>query len=130
SRHLRCKPEGFSGVVGCVLWPDDFPRHKDEVREDRVCLVRGTVERTREEPGLVLTRILGLEQAQQEMATGLWLLMRLGREPADIDRLALVLRRSPGHCPVYLTIRDGASKTALLRLGRDFAVNPSAYDHD
>lgn len=130
SRYLRCKVEDFTGSVECVMWPDDFARNKDEVLEDRVCVVKGTVERTREEPGLVLTRILGLEQARQEMATGLWLLMRLGREPADIDRLALVLRRSPGHCPVFLAVRDGENKQAVLRLGRDYCVNPSAYEHD
>ena len=27
------------------MWPDDYVRYKDEVVEDRVCFVKGTVER-------------------------------------------------------------------------------------
>lgn len=50
------------------MWPDDYARQKDEVLEDRVCFIRGSVERTRDEPGLVLNRILSLEQAQRELA--------------------------------------------------------------
>ena len=49
------------------MWPDDFVRYKDEFKEDRVCLVKATVERTREEPGLILTRVLSLEQAKVEL---------------------------------------------------------------
>ena len=33
------------------MWPDDFVRYKDDFVEDRICFVKGTVERTREEPG-------------------------------------------------------------------------------
>ena len=68
SRYVRCKLEDFTGSVECVMWPDDYVRHKDEVQEDRVCFIRGSVERTREEPGLILNRILSLEQAQRELA--------------------------------------------------------------
>src|SRR5262249_40214678 len=56
SRYVRCKLEDFSGAVECVMWPDDFVRYKDDVREDHVCFVKGAVERNREEPGLILTR--------------------------------------------------------------------------
>src|SRR5438132_3756954 len=67
SRYVRCKLEDLSGAVECVMWPDDFLRHKDEFQEDRVCMVRGIVERTREEPGLVLSRVLSVPQARQEL---------------------------------------------------------------
>ena len=73
SRYVRCKLEDFTGAAECVMWPDDFVRYKDEVHEDRVCFVKGAVERNREEPGLVLTRILSIEQAQRELARGLYL---------------------------------------------------------
>jgi putative transcriptional regulator len=44
--------------VECVTWPDDFLRCKDDIAEDRICFVRATVERSREEPGLVVNRVL------------------------------------------------------------------------
>ncbi len=131
TRYLRCKVEDLTGDAECVMWPDDFARYKGEAADDLVCLVRGTVERNREQPGLVLTRIFTLEQARQEMAKGLWLLLKItpGAE-GNIDRLGEVLRRAPGHCPVYLTMRDAANRTAVMRLGREFCVNPATYEHD
>src|SRR5260221_6826675 len=65
-RYVRCKLEDFTGTVECVMWPDDYVRHKELVAEDQVVFVRGAVERNREEPSLILTRILTLEQAQKE----------------------------------------------------------------
>src|SRR5262249_8162824 len=49
SRYVTFRLEDFSGSAKCVMWPDDLLRHKDEVAEDRVCFVKGTVDRTREE---------------------------------------------------------------------------------
>jgi DNA polymerase-3 subunit alpha len=125
SRYLRCKLEDFTGTAECVMWPDDFVRYKDEVHEDRVCFVKAAVERTREEPGLILSRIMSLEQAQVELARGLWLGLTLGvHGPNDIDAIARVLRRAPGPCPVYLTVRDSAGKQGVLRVGEGFRINP------
>jgi DNA polymerase-3 subunit alpha len=126
TRYFRCKLEDFTGTVECVMWPDDFARCKGEIVEDRVCFVKAVVERTREEPGLILSRILTPEQAQVELARGLWLMLGLGMHgPEVIETIARVLRRTPGACPVYLSIRDAAGKRTDLKLGEEFHVNPA-----
>src|SRR5207249_9929302 len=78
SRYVRCKVEDLTGTVECVMWPDDFVRFKEEFREDRVCFVKGAVERTRDEPGLVLSRIFSLEQAARELTRFVVLSMTVG----------------------------------------------------
>jgi DNA polymerase-3 subunit alpha len=131
SRYLRCKLEDMTGAVECVMWPDDFVRCKDEAREDRVCFVKGVVERTRDEPGLVLSRILGVEQARRELARGLYILLKVGvHRPSCLDALGPLLARTPGGCPVFLTVRDAAGNDAVLKLGREYSINPSAYLHE
>jgi DNA polymerase III subunit alpha len=128
SRYVRCKLEDFTGSAECVMWPDDYLRCKDEIEEDRICVIKGVVERNREEPGLVLSRVMSLEQAALELAKGLYLLVRMGQHrPNHIDALGEVLRRTPGPCPVYLTVRDGAGKDSVLKLGREFSINPATY---
>ena len=65
------------------------------------------------------------------MARGLYLRLQLGRnQPDDIDRLGAVLRQSPGPCPVFLAIKDGTDKTCVLKLGREFAINPGTFSPD
>ncbi len=126
TRYVRCKLEDFTGAVECVMWPDDFVRYKDEFRDDRVCLVKGTIERTREEPGLVLSRVFSVEQAKQELTK--WLRLSLSLEahgPNTIDRLASVLERSPGSCPVVLEVRDDTGKRCRLKTGEGLRVNPT-----
>src|SRR5580692_2577945 len=86
SRYLLCAIEDFSGDIKCVMWPDDYARFKEQVREDEPLFVKGTVDRKRSEPTIVLNRILNLEQAQRELAKGLHLLVKLEQsQPRDID---------------------------------------------
>jgi DNA polymerase-3 subunit alpha len=126
TRYVRCKLEDFTGAVECVMWPDDFVRYRDEFHEDRVCLVKGTVERTREEPGLILTRILSIEQAKQELTKWLRLSLSLDTHgPTHLERLAQILERAPGPCPVYLEVRDTAGKRCRLKMGETYRINPT-----
>src|SRR5262249_41761941 len=126
TRYARCKLEDFTGAAECVMWPDDFVRYKDEFQEDRSCFVKGTVEETREDPGLILTRILSIEQAQRELTRGLVLSLSLGsHQPQHIDAIRRVLEQARGSCPVYLSVRDGAGKRAILKLNEEFNINPS-----
>src|SRR5258708_33305051 len=105
------------------MWPDDYVRFKDDVLEDRVCFIKGLVTRTREEPGLVVNRSLSIEQAQVELARGLYLLVKLGVHAlSHVDGLSSILTRTPGSCPVSLTVRDPSGKDAVLKLGREFNV--------
>jgi DNA polymerase-3 subunit alpha len=128
NRYFLARIEDMSGSAKCVMWPDDFARFKEEIRDDVPYIIKGSVDRRREEPTLIINRILTLEQAKRELARGLYLLLRLGRsQTEDIDRLGAVLRQSPGPCPVFLTIKDGADKFCVLKLGRDFGVNPSTF---
>jgi DNA polymerase-3 subunit alpha len=126
TRYARFRMEDFSGSVPCVMWPDDYVRFKDELTEDRICFVRGVVERTREEPGLIVTRVLSMEQAQREQTRGMVLVFHVGVHGEEtMDTVARVLRRSPGPCPVYLNVRDSAGKWAQLKTGNEFCINPN-----
>jgi DNA polymerase III alpha subunit len=127
SRYLLCRLEDFSGAARCVMWPDDLARLKGEVKGDDTCIVRGTIYRSREEVNVVLTRVLSLEQAKTEMARELYLLLRVGRQPEDVNRLAEILRQTPDPCQVVVTVKDAADKRCILKLGRAFAVNPATF---
>jgi DNA polymerase-3 subunit alpha len=128
SRYARFRIEDLNGSAECVLWPDDFVRYKDDVKEDRICFVKGIVERTREEPGLIVSRILTIEQAQREMTKGLVLSFDVNDDPRRLEHVARVLKRTPGSCPVFLHVRDTTGKRALLKAGEDYRINPLAVE--
>ena len=91
--------------------------------EDTPLIVKATIERTRDEPGLVVQRILTLPQAAQELAKGVDILIGLNRKPSMIDALAEILRRSRGNCPVRLFVRDAAGRHCILKVSSEYYVN-------
>jgi DNA polymerase-3 subunit alpha len=129
SRYVRCKVEDFTGAVECVMWPDDYVKYKDAISEDRVCFVEGVVERNREEPSLILTGVLSLEEGQRKRARALWLALHLPlHTPQHIDAVARVLQRTPGACPVCLLVTDAAGKRMELKSEQRFWINPVKID--
>jgi DNA polymerase-3 subunit alpha len=126
SRYARCKLEDLEGAVECVMWPDDFVRYKDEFTEDRICFVKAQVERVREEPSLRLLHLLSIEQAKRELTRGLLISLPSGElSPGAMDGVGLILQRARGSCPVFLSVRDGTGKRAVLKLASDYNVNPA-----
>jgi DNA polymerase-3 subunit alpha len=126
TRFLRCELEDLTGKIGCVMWPDDFARYKDEIREDQVCVVRATLELMRDRPELVLSRVMGLNQARQELTRAIRVSLTLGmHEVATIDQLARTFERAPGSCPVYLEVRDATGKRCQFKTSEAFRVNPN-----
>jgi hypothetical protein len=54
--------------------------------------------------------------------------MRLGDHgPQMVDRVADVLKRYPGTCPVWLCVFDPLGHQSRLKLGRQFGINPLAF---
>jgi DNA polymerase-3 subunit alpha len=109
-----------------VIFPDDYVKNKEHIKEENICFVRASVDRTREEPGLIINRILTVEQAQRELTRGLKLSLQSGvHEGNVVDAIANILKRTQGECPVYLEVSDSVGKRALLRLGHEYSVNVS-----
>jgi DNA polymerase-3 subunit alpha len=131
TRYGRCKVEDMTGIIESVMWGDEFNKYKDAFVEDQVVLVRGKIERETDETKLQITRLLTLEQAKQEMARELHLLFKIGpHSPVDVDVLAGILKKTPGPCPVVLTIKDGAGRRCVLSLGREFRINAATFLRD
>jgi DNA polymerase-3 subunit alpha len=127
TRYARFKLEDFSGAAECVMWPDDYARFTELVEEDAVRFVAASVEKTRDEPGLVITRLLTLEQAKKERTQGLLLTLDLsdnGETLQRLERVGMVLQRSPGNLPVFIDVLDGAGNRLTIRAGDAFRVHP------
>jgi DNA polymerase-3 subunit alpha len=128
TRMARFKFVDLTGSAECVLFPDDYLQCKELVKNDTICFAKAIVDRSREEAGLIVNRLLPLEQAQREFTRGVVIRLSTGaHDEKMLPSLGEILRRAPGRCPVYLQITDGAGKRATLQLAADFAIDVTRF---
>jgi DNA polymerase-3 subunit alpha len=113
--------EDFAGSVDCVVFSKGYAEMGALVEADRVVLLEGRADRSREMPSVQVDRLLAVEDAPRALARGL--LVRLER--ADADALAgvrAVLQRYPGDLAVVLEIRPEPGAGARVRAGPQWSA--------
>jgi hypothetical protein len=50
--------------------------------------------------------------------------------PDEIEQVARILELTPGNCPVYLYVRDGAGKRCVLKTGERVRIDPTSVPTD
>jgi DNA polymerase-3 subunit alpha len=120
--------EDFTGQCKCILWSDEYARYKDTVTDDAVLLLDGIVEwREGGSAGdLIVKRVLTPEEARKEMTRSLLLRVPYSEDEEALRRLdavSLVLKRSRGGTPVFLSVRDPNGRQVRLKLNDKLSVN-------
>ena len=122
--------EDDSGVLRGIIWPDDFVRNSEYLSEDTVCMVRAQVDRSREEPNLIISEIVLLERAAEVFAEAVLVSLQSGLHTvSDVNYIASVVEKVPGHCPLYLEVlcpseQDGKPGQRVLLKSANQRVAP------
>jgi DNA polymerase III subunit alpha len=126
-RFALFRLEDFSGQAKCVLWSEEFLRFKELVVDDRIVVAEGILEwGDRAEPDFVVKKLMTVDDARKELTRGLLLRMPYAEDDETLRRLETigkVLQRSRGPCPVFVSFRDPAGRSAQFKLGSEFNVN-------
>jgi DNA polymerase-3 subunit alpha len=122
--------EDFTGQCKCILWSDEYARLKDQVADDAVLLFEGVVEwREGGSAGdVIVKKVLTVDDARREMTRSMLLKLPYTEDPdalRKLDAVGLVLKRSRGQTPVFLSVRDANGKQVQLKLNDEFRVNPA-----
>jgi DNA polymerase-3 subunit alpha len=97
--------EDLSGSIPAMVWPEEFARMGDLVKNDAIAFVKGTLDRRRDPAQLVISRIVPREQGPDELARGLVVRLRKGLHQAEhLERLLRAVRIHPGGLDLYLEI--------------------------
>lgn len=125
SRFLRFKLQDLSDVCDCVIWPDDLAKLGEDPLADGIYYVKGRLEVRGDQPSIVVSRVLTIDQAKRELAKGLYLRLRLDtHQNSTVDQLNAIIRKGLGSVPVFLKIHDAMEFACTLKLGKEFDVNP------
>lgn len=105
SKYMNFDLEDSTGVVRCIMWPDDYATHGEKVKKDAIVLVRGRIDARSREPNIIINKLMTLEQAEKEYTKQVLVKFRRGfHNEHDMKRVRDLLLRHPGKTPVVLVI--------------------------
>ena len=105
TRYANFDFEDPSGIVRCIIWPEDYARSEDKVVTDSTCIIRGRVDRRGREPNIIVNQLLTLEEAEKNFTKHLSITFQRGfHTDADITRTREVLARHPGKTSVFFVV--------------------------
>ena len=105
TRMAKLTFEDLSGSTPAMLWPEEFAKMDALVKNDQIVFVRGTLDRRRDPPELIVSRIIPLEQGRVELTRGVVVRLHKGvHQPEHLERLLRAIRVRPGNLDLYLEI--------------------------
>ncbi len=130
SRYVNFDLEDATGVVRCIMWPDDFATHGEKIKKDAIVLIRGRIDSKGREPNIIINKLMTLEQAEKEFTKRLLVKFRRGfHTEADMKRVRDALLRFPGKTPVVVVIDtwQGANDDGVVSNGNGHAENGHSH---
>ena len=111
---------GLGGGCNAVAFPRTFARYRELLREDQVALFRATVDKSRDEPSLLIDAVLDLHDPAIAADRRLLLEVALdspAAQQARLDALRELFARHPGPTEVFLVVHEDEERRSTWRLG-------------
>lgn len=106
-RYANFDLEDVTGIVRCIIWPEDFSRQGELVKQEEIVFVRGRVDRRGREPNLIVQELITLEAADKKFTERVVLRFQRGlHTEADFVKARGILCEYPGKCEVVLVVES------------------------
>jgi len=105
SKYVNFDLEDATGVVRCIMWPDDYANDGEIVQQDSILIVKGRVDLRGREPNIIVNKLLTLADAEKEFTRQIVLFFKRGYHTEDeMKRARETLGRYPGKTPVVVVV--------------------------
>ncbi len=105
TRYANFDFEDPSGIVRCIIWPEDYARYEDDVRVENICLLKGRVDRRGREPNVIVNKLMTLEQADKEFTTNVAIKFQRGiHTPDDMEKVREIMKRYQGQTEIVIVV--------------------------
>jgi len=124
--------EDLTGSIEAVVYSEVLERTRDLIAPDKLVFLRGSVNRSREEPSLRVTEVTPLEDAPRRLSSGVLLrLAAAGVNRAALDKLRDLCKAHRGDRPLYIEVSTPDGLVATLRGDDLLGVVPAPqFIHD
>ncbi|MEZ6064402.1 MAG: DNA polymerase III subunit alpha [Planctomycetaceae bacterium] len=105
TRYVNFDLEDPSGVVRCILWPEDFAREGEKIVAEQIVVVKARIDSRGREPNLIVNKVLSLDDAAKEFTRQVAIKFSRGlHTEVEMKRVKDILSRFPGKTPVVVVL--------------------------
>ena len=105
TRYANFDFEDETGIVRCIIWPEDFARQGELIVPEEVLYLRGRVDRRGREPNVIVNKLLTPDDADKEFTRQVAVKFRNGlHSEHDLIRVRDVLDKFPGETDVMVVV--------------------------
>ncbi|WLD12190.1 DNA polymerase III subunit alpha [Planctellipticum variicoloris] len=118
SKYVNFDFEDPSGVVRCIMWPEDFARLGEKVEQDAVRFLKGKVDKRSREPNVVVDSMWTLEEVERDFTRQVAIKFQKGvHDTRVVNRVRDILNKHPGRTEVVLFVdtAEDAQPSARIR---------------
>lgn len=105
SKYINFDFEDPSGVIRCIMWPEEFARLGEKVELEQVRFIRGKVDKRNREPNLIIDAMWTLEEVEKEFTRQILIKFQKGMHDIRvIERVRDVIQKMPGKAEVVIVV--------------------------
>ena len=117
----------IEGMCFSECFADVETRHPEALKKESIVFIRGKVDKRRETPCLMVNDVIPVADSVGKLTTAVVVkLDPLRHPPETVAEVKAMLATHRGNCEVYAQLPGDNCHKVTLRLGRGFAVRPSA----
>lgn len=118
TKYVNFDFEDPTGVVRCIMWPEEFARLGEKVVGDEVRFLKGKVDKRSREPNVIVNAMWTLDEAERDFTSKMAIKFRRGlHDERVVNRVRDILQRYPGKSEVIVLVEtvDNDDPTSRLR---------------
>ena len=116
SKYVNFDFEDSSGVVRCIMWPEDYARLGEKVELEQLRFIRGKVDKRSREPNVIVDAMWTLEEVEKEFTRQVLIKFRKGlHDIRVIERVRDIIQKTPGRAEVLLVVEGIGNGDARYR---------------
>ena len=129
-KYVNFDFEDPTGVIRCIMWPEEFARLGEKVEVEQIRFVRGKVDKRSREPNVIVDAIWTLEEVEKEFTHQVLIKFQKGlHDIRVIERVRDIIQKTPGKAEVVLVVDIANGEKSRMRyitlkpLAQKIAVN-------
>ena len=124
TKYVMFDLEDVDGGIRCILWPTEFAEQGQLVQPDAIVLAQGRIDKRMDEANLIVDKIIPIDQVDQDLTTGIKILVdQLQHGEDGLKKAYEIVRGYPGNRKLEIELMLENGILVKLQSGKKIEIN-------